>query len=278
MVFNSLVTGTRFKSRLDALKEVVAVARQGWLIPQAGRSIQHHAESDHLVVFVHGYFASAGVFNPMARHLAHTRMAPRQVHFTYLPQGSIAHHAERLARVVERARPTGPVSLVAHSLGGLISRYYAQVLGGRMDALVAMGTPHRGTRRAEGWPLGLARELTPGSPTLRTLEATRSKLSHARLTSVVGLQDLLVTPESAALAGSRVVHVDGVGHHGLLYHPEAWDVTIEEITHAARKAEHRHHPRERHDSGVRAVHTASGANEEEARRHAHPMKLRARGG
>jgi hypothetical protein len=133
---------------------------------------------------------------------------------------------------------------VAHSLGGLISRYYAQVLGGRMDALVAMGTPHRGTRRAEGWPLGLARELTPGSPTLRTLEATRSKIGHARLTSIVGLQDLLVTPESAALAGSRVVRVDGVGHHGLLYHPEAWDATIEEITHAARKAEHERVQRE----------------------------------
>lgn len=212
------------------MKELAAVARQGWLIPQAGRALHEHGEAEHLVVFVHGYFASAGVFKPMARHLHAKGLAPRQFHFTYPPTGSVAEHAERLAELIEHAHPEGPVCIIAHSLGGLISRYYAQVLGHRLDALVTIGTPHRGTSLARGWPMQLARELSPGSPLLRTLHATRERLHDTQLTSIVAVQDALVAHHSAALDRSRVVYIDGVGHHGVLYHPRALEAVAEGIT------------------------------------------------
>ncbi len=139
-------------------------------------------------------------------------------------------HAEQLAERIHQAHPDGPVCLVAHSLGGLISRYYAQVLGGRVDALVTIGTPHRGTALARGWPMRLARELSPGSQLLRTLTATRSRLDHAKLTSVIAVQDSLVPCHSAALDGSRAVYVDGVGHHGVLFHRHTWAAAENGIT------------------------------------------------
>ena len=212
------------------LREVAAVARQGWLIPQVTNGLREHGASEHLVVFVHGYFASNGVFEPMARHLAVQGLAPRQLHFNYVPAGSIAGHAVRLRSAIERVYTHGPVHIIAHSLGGLIARYYAQLLGGRMDALVAIATPHQGTRRAEGWPLGLARELRPQSSTLRVLDASRGRVDGKRVTSVVASEDVLVTPHSASLEGSRVIPVDGVGHHGVLFDRRAWQVVEDLLT------------------------------------------------
>lgn len=229
------MTNPPFRRRLDALRELVAVARQGWLIPQPGRELREHGEAEHLVVFVHGYFASAGVFAPMAEGLAARGAGPRQLHFTYLPTGGVASHAERLVEHIERAHPEGPVCVVAHSLGGLISRYAAQVLGQRIDALVTLGTPHRGTSLARPWPMRLTRELSPGSRLLRTLDETRGRLEGTRLTSVVAVQDALVPLRSAVLEGSRVVYIDGVGHHGMLYHPEAIDAVAEGIRRDARR-------------------------------------------
>lgn len=198
------------------------MARQGILIPQLGDGLEQHGEGEHLVVFVHGYFASVGVFRPMARHLAARGVAPRQLHFNYVPAGSVARHAMALRDAIERARPRGAVSIIAHSLGGLVARYYTQILNGRLDCLVALATPHAGTDRAEGWPLTLARELSPGSGVIQTLEATRGRLSDTEVTSVVAVSDLLVHPNSASLHGSEVIRIHDTGHHGVLFEPEAW--------------------------------------------------------
>ncbi|MBI5512206.1 MAG: alpha/beta fold hydrolase [Deltaproteobacteria bacterium] len=205
---------------LRVMREMAALAHQGWLLPQTGRVHQEHGHSRHLTVFIHGYFAAGGVFNPLARHLAREH-APRQLHFTYAPVGSVARHAITLGERIEEARAGGPVVVVAHSLGGLVARYYAQILGGRVDALVALATPHHGTPRARGWPLTLARELSPGSATLESLARTRHRL-RAAVTCVVAGRDVLVPPRSAVLEGARVVHVPDTGHHGLLYHPITW--------------------------------------------------------
>lgn len=230
MVVLSLVTNPPFKRRRDALKELVALARHGWLMSKTDGAPKTRGQAEHLVVFIHGYFGSGGAFHPMASHLAALGLAPRQLQYNYLPAGSVAEHAEQLAERIQEANPDGPVCVVAHSLGGLISRYYAQVLGGRVDALVTIGTPHRGTSLARGWPMQLARELSPNSQLLRTLTATRGRLDDARLTSVIAVQDSLVACHSAALDGSRAVYVDGVGHHGVLFHRHPWAAVEAGIT------------------------------------------------
>ncbi|MCB0403984.1 MAG: alpha/beta fold hydrolase [Bdellovibrionales bacterium] len=63
----------------------------------------------------------------------------------------LAHMAKRLSGVLLHLRKTtgmrSQVYLVGHSAGGLIARYYVQLLGGShyCDALVTLGTPHHGT-------------------------------------------------------------------------------------------------------------------------------------
>jgi triacylglycerol esterase/lipase EstA (alpha/beta hydrolase family) len=207
------------------LREAVALAKHGMLLHRVSPALREVAPAPHLTVFVHGYMASGGVFGPLAEHLASRGIAPRQLHFTYLPTGSVAQHALRLDALIREAHPEGPVHIVGHSMGGLIARYYLQVLGRRLDRLVCLATPHKGTVRAERWSsLPLTREITPSSPTLRLLDATADRLAGVRVCSIVAEADTLVAPvESAALEGHEVVRLPGVAHLSVLFDKTAWD-------------------------------------------------------
>lgn len=68
---------------------------------------------------------------------------------------SVAVSAEVLGRAVTAAVGDGgrEVIVVAHSVGGLVARYWIGVCGGwrHCRALVTLGTPHRGAPRALDW-------------------------------------------------------------------------------------------------------------------------------
>ncbi len=79
--------------------------------------------------------------------------------FPYDWRRDIRHSARRLGRAIEgllrswrerSGNPGAQVVLIGHSLGGLVSRYYLECLGGWVDtrSLVTLGTPHRGAMSA----------------------------------------------------------------------------------------------------------------------------------
>lgn len=55
--------------------------------------------------------------------------------------------AQRLAEAIEKWSIAPPITIIAHSLGCLVSRYYVECLGGDRKAgrLIVMGGPHSGT-------------------------------------------------------------------------------------------------------------------------------------
>jgi pSer/pThr/pTyr-binding forkhead associated (FHA) protein len=58
--------------------------------------------------------------------------------------------ARRLARAIEEWNVREPITMVAHSNGCLVSRYYVERLGGKkhVERLLLMGGPHQGTPKA----------------------------------------------------------------------------------------------------------------------------------
>lgn len=71
------------------------------------------------------------------------------------PTKSIAERAVELKSFILRNVPEGPVHVIAHSMGGLDSRYMISKLdmGCRVLSLTTLGTPHRGCPFAD-WGIG----------------------------------------------------------------------------------------------------------------------------
>jgi triacylglycerol lipase len=118
----------------------------------------------HPVILAHGLFGFDQVSvlgKPMVHYFAGMpawlRATGNVVHVSRVaPMGPIAHRASQLAQFIERHAGLGPVHLIAHSMGGLDSRFaIARLgLGDRVLSLTTLGTPHRGSVIADkvlGW-------------------------------------------------------------------------------------------------------------------------------
>lgn len=176
------------------------------------------------ILLVHGMIDNRSIFALLRRGLVR-RGFGRVVSMNYSPLTTdVRVAAARLAEEVEAlVAETGyeRIHVVGHSLGGLIARYYVTRLGGdaRVHTLVTLGTPHRGTFNAYGWPSNLCRQLRPGSDLMRELSA---EVSECRTRFVAYWSDLdqMVFPQrNASLAHpdlmTRNVKMHGLGHMSL---------------------------------------------------------------
>jgi triacylglycerol lipase len=79
------------------------------------------------------------------------------------PTGAVVDRAAQLKSFLDKECPGEPVHLIAHSMGGLDSRFMISRLGmaDRVLTLTSIGTPHRGTAFADWGVERLARLLKP---------------------------------------------------------------------------------------------------------------------
>lgn len=207
-------------------REGLSLLAHGALYPfgrrTAGRATPRDA-TQRTLVFVHGLAANRSGFLPLqtALRLAGHR---RQIAVSYKSRGSIEALALRLKRELDQRVGGGRIDLIAHSMGGLVARFYLQQLGGerRVDRLITLGTPHRGTHAASFVPSPLVRQLLPDGPFLRHLNALPAP-ERTRVTSIVAGRDLLIQPvESAACPFGDVCRVEDAGHVELLFRSEVF--------------------------------------------------------
>jgi pimeloyl-ACP methyl ester carboxylesterase len=179
------------------------------------------------VLLVHGLVDNRSVFNVMQRNLRR-RGFTHVCAWNYSPfLTDIARGAADLDAHIERiCQQTGydSVHVVGHSLGGLIARYYVQRQGGdrRVESLVTIGTPHRGSVLAHVVPAPLIRQLRPGSAVLQEL-AEPAPGCRTPVTAIYSDLDQMVLPTSSGRCdhpdlAARNVLVRGVGHLSLPRH------------------------------------------------------------
>jgi triacylglycerol lipase len=185
-----------------------------------------------VVVFVHGFLAAPAVFGPMRAHVERTTDATT-VAFGYPPVGMrFQAIARRLADfIVRMVPPDASLVLVGHSLGGLLSRWYLQELDGhaRVERIVTLATPHRGTRSALLAPRSFA--LRPGSPIIERLSRRPPEVIAIPHVSIVAGADRFCRPaRSAALEDAAVVWFDDLGHNEMLYDARVLDAVSRAIS------------------------------------------------
>ena len=102
-------------------------------------------------------------------------------------------------------------------MGGLVSRYYLEKLGGQetVPVLITLGTPHLGTEKARTGVGPAARQMVPGSEFLGRLKNERS--TKTRVFAFWSNWDsMVIPPQNAALEDSNIP-VHHLGHNGFLF-------------------------------------------------------------
>jgi len=96
---------------------------------------------------------------------------------------------------------TRQVDLVAFSMGGLVSRYYLQRLGGlkRTRRFITLATPHGGTWLAYLTNRPACVQMRPDSAFLRDLDRDADALREVGFTSIWSPFDLIILPASSSV-------------------------------------------------------------------------------
>ncbi len=164
---------------------------------------ERNAVERSAVVLVHGIFDSSSVMKPL--RLALEARGFRTFAPDLLPcdgSASIAMLAAELRQFIQKHLDEDDAfSIVAFSMGGLISRYYLQCLNGisRTQTLITLGAPHNGSalaffRIGDGF-----RDLRQGSKLLGELKRTEERLRPLNPLSIYTPFDLMIVPYTSSI-------------------------------------------------------------------------------
>lgn len=209
---------------LPFAREAGAFVRQAFLLPRDGVGlvlpgrVEH---DDHVVVFIHGLFATAGVLRPLRERVGR-HPGIQTAAFTYRPGLGLEAIAERLGQLLATLPTSVRVHLCGHSLGGLAARYFAVVSHDpRVASTIALATPFGGVRAARVLGRGSALDIGPDSPLLERIRTDARGPSIPHLSIVPGADALSRDPVSHALPGAEVVVIPNIGHNTVLYDRDA---------------------------------------------------------
>ena len=183
-----------------------------------------------VLLMVHGYGCNRGVWWWYRRHLERAGYGVATLSLEPI-HTSIDDYVGALdARIEAVCREAGcsQLTLVGHSMGGLVARAYLAVHGARrVTQLVTIATPHAGTEPARTGLGTNARQMEVGSPWLKALWQSLPALPVATLRNA---HDNFVMPQdSQRLPGAEDVELPALGHLAVLFSPRACDALRERL-------------------------------------------------
>jgi triacylglycerol lipase len=163
------------------------------------------------VLLIHGIDDTRSVFQKMAVHLA---LQGWSVHSLNLVPNNGHVGLDELAKqvadyVTATFAPEQHLDLVGFSMGGIVSRYYVQRLGGinRVQRFITISSPHNGTVVAYGSRRPGCLQMRPDSIFLKDLNSDAVTLQQLNFTSIWTPYDLMIVPANSSQmsVGSEVI-------------------------------------------------------------------------
>jgi triacylglycerol lipase len=150
------------------------------------------------VLLVHGIIRTSAVFRKMSTYLTQQGWT---VHTLNLKPNNGTLGLDQLATQItnyidKTFALEQPLDLVGLSMGGLVTRYYVQRLGGidRVQRFITISAPNQGTKMAYlSKRLGCV-QMRPGSAFLEDLNQDASMLERLNFTSIWTPWDFIIVP------------------------------------------------------------------------------------
>lgn len=178
------------------------------------------------VLLVPGYAMNRGTMRLLAWRIEQTgrpALAISLPHFKTIEE--LAEKVAEGAGELQRATGADKIDVIAHSQGGLVTRYWIQQMGGHteVERYVSLGSAHRGTKVA-GFGIGPSSfQQMPGTPLIEAL-AAKPLPTELEWHAVNGGEEFMILPpgNDELPAPGKNVRVERLGHTALLFSSSAW--------------------------------------------------------
>jgi triacylglycerol lipase len=239
-----LVLTAQLQRKLSLLRGYVETIRSSNQIVRRS----NFTDCKHPVLLLYGFMGTRRVFNVFESRLRRDGYCVWSINLgglfdVFNTRGideSAALVREKVERLYERYQ-LGPLSIIGHSKGGLIGRYYVKRLGGhqRVRNLITLGTPHHGTPTAYlgvltmGFVAKSVWQMTPMSPFIRSLKIGAFPRT-TRFVSIYSKADR-ASPFPCAILETRHlpnlfnVEVPDVGHSDFLLKRQVYEIVRREL-------------------------------------------------
>ncbi len=147
---------------------------------------------------------------------------------------SIDELAQQMVDYIDKNfEPQQPLDIVGLSMGGLVTRYYLQRLGGinRVQRFIAISSPHNGTWMAYTlWGKGCV-QMRPGSAFLEDLNRDADLLAKLNFTSIWTDWDFIIVPASSSqISAAKEVKVSVFAHAMMVRHDRSLKAVAEALS------------------------------------------------
>ena len=178
------------------------------------------------VVLVHGIHDTIAVFDKMYNYL--TNLGWSVYRFNLIPNSGMAELNE-LAKTVDNYinrtfKPDEKIDLIGFSMGGLVTRYYLQRMGGlkKVQRYINISAPNHGTLTAYVLNYAGILQMRYDSPFLKDLNSDVEVLNNIDLTVLWTPFDLMILPaDSTQLFLGKEIKIP------VLFHP--WMLTDDRV-------------------------------------------------
>jgi triacylglycerol lipase len=157
------------------------------------------------ILLVHGLMDTSRKMRKIASHLRGLGWQVFDIDLT--PNNGSARLeilAGQVADLIDRTfDPQQSIDLLGFSMGGLVTRYYIQRLGGidRVQRFITISTPHNGTIAAHFSMQPGCIQMRPEHQFIQDLNRDIDRLNHLNFTSLWTPFDLIILPPSSSQLG-----------------------------------------------------------------------------
>ncbi len=155
------------------------------------------------VLLIHGIYDTFRKFDAMANYLEQHDWPVHRI--SLAPNGGTACLKELAQQIKSYVDKTffleQPIDLLGFSMGGIITRYYLQRLGGihKVQRYISMSAPNQGTLTAYSLPLTGIQQMRPDSKLLKDLNQDyQALLSQVKVTVMWTPYDLMILPATSS--------------------------------------------------------------------------------